>query len=74
MLLHGCSSDFPEPSFVPATSNAGTLAPDGAHCRAVARERADDALANGYGFGIEESVYQETYDDCLTWRRRDQLK
>lgn len=70
-LLDGCGTDLPEPAPVAAPANAQPPEPDEIHCGAVARERADDALANGYGFDIEESVYQETYDDCLAWRRRD---
>lgn len=44
-------------------------APD-SHCSAVARQRAEDALANGYGFGIEDTVYRESYADCISWRER----
>jgi hypothetical protein len=36
-----------------------------AHCRAVARQRADDARMNGYSFQIESSVRAEAYQDCL---------
>lgn len=69
-LADGCSSDLTQPP-IAAAANTQTVQTDEIHCGAVARERADDALANGYGFDIEASVYQETYDDCLAWRRRD---
>jgi hypothetical protein len=63
-LLDGCNSNHPEPPPVYAQSPRS----DDEHCHSVARERADDALANGYDFNIAGRVYQETYDDCVAWR------
>jgi hypothetical protein len=69
-LLVGCGTAIDQPTAnleIPAEEAA---TPDGAHCSAVARERANDALSNGYGFRIEESVFQEAYQDCMVWRGR----
>ena len=66
-LLDGCGSAPAEAPHVAAQP----LQPGELHCRAVARERANDSLANGYSFDIEESVYRETYDECMSWRARD---
>jgi hypothetical protein len=74
ILLNGCGSAPPEPPPAAERAEAQPPQPDEMHCRAVARERADDTLANGYGFNIEESVYQETYSECMAWRTRDSLK
>ncbi|HEX9159588.1 MAG TPA: hypothetical protein VF835_05115 [Rhizomicrobium sp.] len=41
-------------------------APD-AHCEAVARQRADDAAANGLDRETQEVVRQGTYANCLAW-------
>ena len=69
VLLDGCGGDLSKSAPVAATVQVPFS--DDEHCRAVARERADDALANGYDFNIEERVYQETSDDCRAWRTRD---
>ena len=66
----GCESDIQMPPELSGTVAEQPATPDEAHCRAVAEERAADALANGYGFEVEQSVYQETYGDCMTWRAR----
>lgn len=70
-LLVGCGTDVRDPLPVPGTVGDQTLTPDEAHCNAIARQRADDAHANNYEFAIEDRVYQETYDDCMAWRRRN---
>jgi hypothetical protein len=36
-----------------------------AHCQAVARQRANDARANGYSIEIADSVFSEAYQDCM---------
>lgn len=69
-LLCGCGSESQEPPLMSGPAAATGISPDDAHCRAVARQRANDALANGYGFEIEDSVYLETYRDCAEWRAR----
>jgi hypothetical protein len=73
-LLHACGSDRQEPLSRSETIDASPLSPDQEHCRAVARERADDALANGYGLEVEDSMYRETYDECISWRIRNKVK
>jgi hypothetical protein len=70
-LLDGCGTDMRESPPISPTAEEQALRPDGAHCRAVARERADDAQTNGYGVEIEDAVYQETYQDCMAWHARD---
>ena len=69
-LPGGCRSDIQMPPALSGTMTEQPITPDEAHCRAVAAERADDAHANGYGFEVEQSVNQETYRDCMTWRAR----
>ena len=66
-FLAGCGTEVQPPN-VTGVDATQTIVPDDAHCIAVARERANDALANGYGFQIEESVFQESYADCVAWR------
>jgi hypothetical protein len=68
-FLVGCGTEVQPPN-VTGVDAPQSIAPDDAHCSAVARERANDALANGYGLQIEESVFQESYDDCVAWRAR----
>jgi hypothetical protein len=70
-LLNGCGSDARRPPPIPDTTGEQAAGPDDAHCRAVARGRADDARANGYGLTIEESVYRETYEECMAWLTRN---
>lgn len=41
--------------------------PIDAHCRAVARQRAADAGANGYSLEMENTIYAGTYKDCVSW-------
>lgn len=67
-LLVGCATETDQPAAGVEIPADGAATPDGAHCSAVARARANDALANGYGFQIEESVFQEAYQDCMAWR------
>ena len=66
-FLAGCGTEVQPPN-VTGVDATQAIVPDDAHCSAVARERANDALANGYGFEIEESVFQESYADCVAWR------
>jgi hypothetical protein len=70
-LLGGCGSESQEPPAISGPAAALGISPEDVHCRAVARQRATDALANGYGFEIEDSVYQETYRDCMDWRTHE---
>ena len=39
--------------------------PKDEHCTVIARQRADDARANGYDLKIENSVFAEAYRDCI---------
>ena len=64
----GCASDVQQFPTVPVQVASGAATAEDTHCRAVARDRANDALANGYGFQIGESIFQESYRDCMTWR------
>jgi hypothetical protein len=68
-LLGGCSGHLLASSSPVTTEDApasGEL-----YCSAIARQRADDAIANGYDFDIEEGIYRETRDDCMSWRGRE---
>jgi hypothetical protein len=67
-FLSACAADIPQTPVILGRSADEAVAPDDAHCQAVARERADDALANGYGLQIEQGILQETYQDCMAWR------
>lgn len=67
-LLVGCGAQTEQPAVDPEVLANEAATSDSAHCGAVARERANDALMNGYGFRIAESVSQEAYQDCLAWR------
>jgi len=69
-LLAGCGAETEQPMVNPQIPAQEAATSDAAHCSAVALERANDALMNGYGFGIEESVFQEAYQDCMAWRSR----
>jgi|SRR5580704_14954218 len=70
-LLAGCGTDagsMRASNQLPAVS--GDIVehqppPGDTHCRAVARQRADDARMNGYSFQIENSVRAEAYQDCV---------
>jgi len=68
-FLAGCGTEVQPPN-VTGVGATQVIAPEDAHCGAVARERANDALVNGYGLQIEESVFQESYSDCMAWRVR----
>jgi hypothetical protein len=74
VLLHGCASAPSGPLPAEGAAEIQPLSADDGHCRAGARERADDARANGYGLDIEESVYRETYDGCAEWQARGKRK
>ena len=70
-LLAGCGTDtgsMRTSDQLPAVSGdvvEDRPPPGSAHCRAVARQRADDARTNGYSFQIENSVFAEAYQDCV---------
>jgi hypothetical protein len=70
-LLEGCGSGPSGPATAAATIDPRLLPPGEFLCQSVARERADDAVANGYSFNIEGAVYQETYDDCMARHAHD---
>lgn len=70
VFLVGCGAETEQPTIKATIPPEGAAASGDAHCSAVARERADDALMNGYGFRIEQSVFQEAYEDCVVWRSR----
>ena len=40
---------------------------DAAHCKAVADQRALDALANGYDSEMEQQIFAGTYRNCMSW-------
>ncbi|HEX4160620.1 MAG TPA: hypothetical protein VHY79_19290 [Rhizomicrobium sp.] len=67
-ILDGCGTAPPEAPRVGGGVETQPALPDELHCRAVARARADDALANGYGFEIDARLYREAYDECMEWR------
>jgi len=69
-LLAGCGTEAEQPTANPDIATQQGATPDSAHCSAIARERADDALMNGYGFRVAGSVSQEAYQDCMAWRSR----
>jgi hypothetical protein len=60
------------------TSVAATTAPaapqppahserDAAHCKAVADQRALDAVSNGYDSEMEQQIFAGTYRNCMSW-------
>jgi hypothetical protein len=59
----------PQPAASPAfeTADAARPSPYDEHCKAVAHQRAADARANGYSFGMADAVYDGTYKDCVVW-------
>lgn len=67
-VLAGCGTEMDQSPTSGGSAAPAGMSPVEAHCSAVARERADDALMNGYGFQIEESVFREAYEDCMAWR------
>jgi outer membrane lipopolysaccharide assembly protein LptE/RlpB len=67
-LLAGCATHVQQSTVIPGPPAEEAVSPDDAHCQSVARQRASDALVNGYGLQIQESVFREAYRDCMTWR------
>ena len=65
-FLAGCETG----TDIPAVSEQAVEHPElgDVHCRAVARQRADDAWANGYGLQIQNSVFAEAYRGCVAQR------
>ena len=61
---HGAEIWSAPPDDGPAMSDHKSLQGD-AHCQAVARQRANDARANGYSIEIADSVFSEAYQDCM---------
>ena len=57
----------PQPLATPVTEMAAVATPYDEHCKAVARQRAADARANGYSFDMADTVYDGTYKDCVAW-------
>jgi hypothetical protein len=68
-VLAGCGPEIRE---LPPTGEVPVrqATPLDAHCRSVAAERANDALMNGYDLQIQQDIFQEAYQDCMTWRTR----
>ena len=66
--LLGCGTEIDQSPTNGGSPVQAEAVPDDVHCSAVARQRADDALTNGYSFQIEASVFQEAYQDCMAWR------
>jgi hypothetical protein len=67
-FLAGCGTDVPQFSAISRMPAKESVSPDDAHCRSVGRQRANDALMNGFGLQIQESVFHEAYEDCMAWR------
>lgn len=40
---------------------------DAAHCKAVADQRALDAVSNGYDSEMEQQIFAGTYRNCMSW-------
>lgn len=59
----------PRPAAPPLAEVAAVAVPSpySEHCKAVARQRASDARANGYSFGMADTIYDGTYKDCVAW-------
>jgi hypothetical protein len=50
---------------------AAPMSHDGdAHCRAVARQRGEDAAANGIAGDLQREIFDGTYSDCMEWQAR----
>ncbi len=59
---------IPSPSTSsPATSTAQAAASSKTHCTALAKQRATDVAFQGEDSDTQESVYNRTYSDCVTW-------
>jgi len=56
----------PPPRDIAAVATTTPNAVD-AHCQAVAHQRATDARANGYSFGMAQTIYDGTYKNCVAW-------
>lgn len=55
-------------SAVPATvSQPAYSEGDAAHCKAVADQRALDAVSNGYDSDMEHQIFAGTYQNCMSW-------
>jgi hypothetical protein len=58
----------------PAVTTTITQAPSAlsqlaqTHCLAVAKQRADDAAANGLDRDTQRVVHDGTYSRCMTWQ------
>jgi hypothetical protein len=57
----------PPPAPVSATPPAQTAAPN-THCLLVAKQRADDAAANGLDSATQQVVRDGTYANCMAWQ------
>ena len=68
-LLSGCGHTD-ETQSNPTTNVEHEALPADSHCQAVARQRANDARANGYSLQIEDSVFSEAYQDCVAQRAK----
>jgi hypothetical protein len=52
----------------PATAPQPTYSErDAAHCKAVADQRALDAVSNGYDSATEQQIFAGTYQNCMSW-------
>jgi hypothetical protein len=71
ILLAGCGTDTESSrtsSPLPAESEAVAghpISSRDAYCHSVARQRANDAWANGYGIEVENGVSVEAYRNCI---------
>jgi hypothetical protein len=65
--LAGCGAFPPAPPPELPKPQAAE-APDG--CKAVAEERAQDAVWNGFDETMGHRIYRATYQDCVTTRVR----
>jgi hypothetical protein len=75
LVLSGCESDadFWRPYQLltgtvasPVPQEVQTTSKD-PHCDSVARQRASDAIANGFDTSLAELIYRGTYSDCVAW-------
>jgi hypothetical protein len=55
------------PAAAPNPGSSGVPHPD---CAEVAKERSEDAEANGYDPETVEAVYKGTYADCIAWAKK----
>jgi hypothetical protein len=85
LALTGCESlDFgsQDPSEFPAGANPAALPVKAqyqtaevrpmarSNCEWAARKRAEDTDLQGFDPEIQQSVYDKTYADCMTWSQR----